>query len=114
MGQHTAINVKRFLLGKTLKTFHPSHKPIILSFGDLNTYLITEKVIVSGTILSFLKEGIYQYVMPGFDPAGTLVSTIKTSKRIFEGTISLGFPTLMSLTALKKLTQIRLLSGNKK
>jgi NADH dehydrogenase len=69
MGAHAARNLGRLLRGRALDPFHPSEKPMVLSFGDLDTYLVLGSRVLASPALAALKEGIYQLVMARISPA---------------------------------------------
>jgi NADH dehydrogenase len=68
MGALAARNLGRLLGGRTLLPFRPAEKPMVLSFGGLDTYLVLERRVLASPALAVLKEGIYQLVMAGISP----------------------------------------------
>jgi NADH dehydrogenase len=69
MGALAARNLVRLLRGQALEPFRPAEKPMVLSFGDLDTYLVLERRVLASPALAALKEGIYQLVMARISPA---------------------------------------------
>jgi NADH dehydrogenase len=63
MGIHAALNISRFCAKKSLKPFKPSTTPVLLSFGDINTYFIQGKLVLASPLLAAAKEAIYQFYM---------------------------------------------------
>ena len=63
MGVHAAININRFCAKKSLKPFKVSVKPVLLSLGDINTYLIQGKLVLTSPLLAAGKEALYQFYM---------------------------------------------------
>ena len=63
MGVHAAININRFCAKKSLKPFKVSVKPVLLSLGDINTYLIQGKLVLTSPLLAAGKEAVYQFYM---------------------------------------------------
>jgi NADH dehydrogenase len=63
MGPHAALNVTRFLAGKSLKRFKFKSKPVLLSLGDINTYFIQGKLVLASPVLAAAKEAVYQFYM---------------------------------------------------
>jgi NADH dehydrogenase len=63
MGEHAAINIKRYSANKALKPFKASVKPILLSLGELNTYFIQGKLVLASPVLAAAKETVYQFYM---------------------------------------------------
>ena len=68
MGERAADNVLRWLGGRPLKPFRPSPKPMLVAFGDLDTFLIAGRRVVASPSLAAAKEGVYQLTMAQFDP----------------------------------------------
>ena len=52
MGEAAAGNLSRFLRGQDLKPYQPSFELALISFGDLDTYLVAGKRVVAGTLLA--------------------------------------------------------------
>ncbi len=63
MGEYAAWNLQHFLRGRPLKAFRPSHKPLLISLGDLDTYLVAGGRVLASPLLAAAKEGVYQYYM---------------------------------------------------
>ncbi len=68
MGAHAADNVRRLLAGRALRDFKPAPKPMLIAFGDLDTYLVTGRSVVASPAFAALKEAVYQYTMAEIDP----------------------------------------------
>lgn len=66
MGLHAAENINRLCANKTLQPFKQSTKPILLSLGDLNTYLIQKNLVLASPLLAAAKEAVYQLYMARF------------------------------------------------
>ena len=62
MGALAAANVARFLGGRALKPFRPAPKPVLIAFGDLQTYLVAGRTVLASKVLAGAKEGVYQVV----------------------------------------------------
>lgn len=63
MGPHAALNITRFLAGKSLDRFKFKSKPVLLSLGDINTYFIQGKLVLASPMLAAAKEAVYQFYM---------------------------------------------------
>jgi len=87
-GMHVAMNIERISKGKLPLPFRPAQKPMIISFGDLDTFLVSDRVVLAGRGLAALKEAIYQYNMTRLDPPSNTrsISGIFTrSRRLLPG-----------------------------
>jgi len=67
MGTHAAGNVERVLRGRRPEPFTPSDKPMLVSFGDLDSYLIAGNTVLAGPSLGAAKEAVFQMVMSRLD-----------------------------------------------
>lgn len=67
MGRLAARNVLAARAGKTLSAFRPSPKPQIITFGALDTFLLSGDRVLAGPSLRLLKEAVYQAGMASFD-----------------------------------------------
>ena len=63
MGEYAAWNLQHYLRGRPLKPFRPAHKPLLISLGDLDTYLVAGGTVLASPLLAAAKEGVYQYYM---------------------------------------------------
>lgn len=63
MGNHAANNIIRFCAKKPLKPFKASTTPLLLSLGDINTYLIQGQLVLASPMLAAAKEAVYQFYM---------------------------------------------------
>ena len=109
MGEIVGANIKLLIAGNDLKTFRPSSKPKIISFGDIQTYVVLGNLAVASPFLAGLKEGVFQAVMAKFDPPKEISSVVDLYGRTSESLFNLTLPSLMSMLSLKQLTNFRLL-----
>jgi NADH dehydrogenase len=110
MGACIARNIKSLAAGEDLREFRPSRKPTVISFGDLQTYVIMGKVALAGPIFAGAKEGIFQATMAKLDPPRKLASAIDYYNRTSDSLFNLAIPTLTSFSSLRRLAHFRLLS----
>jgi NADH dehydrogenase len=68
MGECAAANVRRRLAGRVLRDFRPSAKPMLIAFGDLDTYLVAGRSVLASPALAALKEAVFQVTMAQIDP----------------------------------------------
>jgi len=109
MGKAAAANIIRHQSGKALKDFKPSSKPMLVSFGDLDTFLIDKKFVVAGQALSVLKEAVFQLVMTELDPSGLFLKALHASGRVSTSSIKLISSLSLSLSELSNLGKIRII-----
>lgn len=81
MGHRAAGNIVKLASGQPKRTFKPLPKPILISFGALDTFMVFGKTVIAGSALSVLKESVYQFVMNQFDPSGAFVKPFAITNR---------------------------------
>jgi NADH dehydrogenase len=112
MGALAAANVECFLAGRPLRAFGPAPKPILIAFGDLQTYLVAGRKVLASKVLAGAKEGVYQVFMSQMAPRGMLNALPAATGRLWQSWRQLALPQLLSLADFKKLPErgiIRLL-----
>ena len=63
MGEVAGDNISRLLEGGRLKTFRAMPMPMLISFGDITTWLVAGEAAVASPLLAAAKEGVYQATM---------------------------------------------------
>lgn len=104
MGARAAHNMGRLLRGRAPEPFTPAAKPLLVSFGDLDTYMIADDVALAGAALSAAKEAVYQLVMSRLDGAGGL---LRVARRSGKGLVDLALANLGSTAALGRSLDLR-------
>lgn len=110
MGACAAENIKLLVAGEDLKEFDPSRHTKMISFGDLQTYVIMGDATVAGSIFAGAKEGIFQATMAKLDPPCGLTSALNFFDRTSQSVFSLAIPTLTSFSKLRRLADFRFLN----
>jgi NADH dehydrogenase FAD-containing subunit len=96
MGTHAADNAVRAVTGRRVRDFRPSQKPMLVAFGDLDTYLVSGRSVISSTALAAVKEAVFQVTMAQFDPPLGSASLRKLGTRLGGVAAKLALPTLAS------------------
>jgi NADH dehydrogenase len=60
MGEVAGDNITRLLKGRRLRHFRPAPMPMLISFGDVTTWLVAGEYVVASPVLAAGKEGVYQ------------------------------------------------------
>ena len=107
MGALAAANVARFLGGRALKPFRPAPKPVLIAFGDLQTYLVAGRTVVASKALAGAKEGVYQVFMAQMAPGSVLSALPAAAGRLWQSWRQLALPQLLSLADFQKLPDLR-------
>ena len=63
MGEVAGDNIARLLDGRRLKRFRPLPMPMLISFGDITTWLVAGDFVVASPVLATGKEAVYQATM---------------------------------------------------
>jgi NADH dehydrogenase len=108
MGELAAINVTCFLAGAQLKSYEPKSKPVLIAFGDLDTYLVAGKNVLASQALAGAKEGVFQLFMSQMAPCSVLQSLPAARERLWQSWRQLAWPQLLSLADMPKLIDRRL------
>ncbi len=110
MGKTAAVNIIRHHTGRRMTDFKPSSKPMLVSFGDLDAFLIDKKFVVAGPAVRVLKESVFLLVMTQIDPSGVLMKAIHASGRISQSAVKMASGMSFSLSSLVKLGKIRIIN----
>jgi NADH dehydrogenase len=110
MGTCVAENIKLLVAGEDMKEFEPSRQAEVISFGDLQTYLVMGDGAAAGPIFAGAKEGIFQATMAKLDPPSGLTSALNFFDRTSQSVFNLAIPTLTSFSKLRRLANLRFLN----
>jgi len=97
MGECAAGNARRLLAGRELRAFRPAPKPMLVTFGDLDTFLVRGRSVIASPALAVVKEAVFQATMAQIDPP-LGPSALRELKARLRGTArNLALPALASL-----------------
>ncbi len=99
MGNCVAANVERYLQGRALQTYKPGNKPVIIAFGDLQTFMVAGRTVVANRSLAAGKEGLYQVYMAQMEPKGVLQTLPGVADRLLRSWDTLLRPQLAGLVS---------------
>jgi hypothetical protein len=97
----------RFLAGAPLKPYQPTRKPVLVAFGDLDTYLVAGRTVLASQALAGAKEGVFQLFMSQMAPGSVLQSLPAAGGRLWQSWRRLAWPQLLSLADFRKLPDRR-------
>jgi len=63
MGEVAGDNISRLLRDRRLRRFRAAAMPMLISFGDITTWLVAGESVVASPVLAAAKEGVYQATM---------------------------------------------------
>lgn len=110
MGLLAAENIQHMANGNALAPANLPPRPSIITFGDVSTFLITDKFAFSGQSLAAIKESIFQLNMLRIDNPIRLGGIFDTAFRINSAATGFVLPSLTSLSALKRLGKLKMLN----
>ncbi|MBM4245966.1 MAG: pyridine nucleotide-disulfide oxidoreductase [Deltaproteobacteria bacterium] len=110
MGSHAAANAERQLRGAPLEAFRPSPKPMLVSFGDLTTFLAAGKLMIAAPALAAAKEAVFQIVMAQLDGTTRLDALTRLAGRLLDAGQELLWPVLSSPRALLGQANLQILA----
>ncbi len=107
MGVLVAENIIDMVNGANPTDFKAFSRPSMITFGDLSTFLITDKIALAGPALAATKESIFQLTMLRLDRPGRPGGLFDTTFRAISGARAFVFPALTSFAALKRMGQLK-------
>ncbi len=110
MGEVAGDNIKRLLGERPLRRFRAAPMPMLISFGDITTWLVAGETAVASPVLAAAKEGVYQATMARLaSPKEPLRYSADVVGRAVMATRQLLLPQLTPQKLLQGLTGSRLI-----
>ena len=103
MGTAAAANVRRALAGRKLRDFKPAAKPMLVAFGDLDTFLVSGRTVIASPGLAALKEAVFQVTMAEIDPPLNASALGQMTGRLRTAATQLAVPTIRRLLKAQRL-----------
>jgi NADH dehydrogenase len=82
MGECAAANLRRAAAGRALRPYRPSRTPMLVAFGDLDTFLVAGRSVVASPALAAGKEAVYQVTMAQIDPPSSVQALGQLASRV--------------------------------
>ena len=111
MGVCAARNAARLLANRDLTPFDPSGKPTLISFGNRSCFLCAGRLVLAGPALAAAKEAVFGLVMARLDGRPLDQKLLRMASRADRATRRLLWPSVSSLSALRRQSQIRVLAS---
>jgi len=92
MGQCAAENAMRALAGRRLREFIPEPKPMLVAFGDLDTFLVSGRSVIASSTLAAAKELVFQVTMAQIDPPVRVAPLLALTGRVARSAARLQAP----------------------
>jgi len=110
MGEVAGDNINRLLEGRRLKPFRAKPTPMLISFGDITTWLVAGETAVASPLLAAAKEGVYQATMARLaSPHEPLKYSAGIASRAVMATRQLLLPQLTLRKVFRGLTGSRII-----
>jgi NADH dehydrogenase FAD-containing subunit len=109
MGECAADNVARRLVGRPLRDFRPAAKPMLIAFGDLDTFLVSGRLMIASPALAAAKEAVFQFTMAQLEPPRNPAALRKISRRLNTAVGQLALPALSTGESLARLRRLSLI-----
>jgi NADH dehydrogenase FAD-containing subunit len=110
MGKCAAQNVQRLLARKSLREYRPSEKPQVVTFGDMDTFMLFKDFAVSSAVLGAAKEAIYTLGLLQMAPPKSAKDLLHSLDLLQRSARRVYFPTMNPLNLINKLPKSKLLS----
>jgi NADH dehydrogenase FAD-containing subunit len=110
MGEIAGDNITRLLSDRGLKRFRPAPMPMLISLGDITTWLLAGESIIASPLVATAKEGVYQYTMASLaSPEDPLRYSADVVGRVLKATRRLLLPQLTPQKVFDGLTGSRII-----
>lgn len=110
MGRAAAQNVDRLLAGRAMREFQPSIKPQVVTFGDLDTFMLFKDFAVSSSVLGAAKEAIYTLGLLQMAPPKSAKDLLHSLDLLQRSARRVYLPTLNPLSLVNKLPKSKVFS----
>lgn len=110
MGRAAAQNVDRLLAGRAMREFQPSIKPQVVTFGDLDTFMLFKDFAVSSSVLGAAKEAIYTMGLLQMAPPKSAKDLLHSLDLLQRSARRVYLPTLNPLSLINKLPKSKVFS----
>jgi NADH dehydrogenase len=111
MGTRAARNAVRRLSGAEPEPFRAQEKPALVTFGDLDTYLVWGRLALASPLLAGTKEAIYELLMARLDDRPPVPRARDAVRRLLEAGRGLVWPGLVSPAALLRAGRFEVLGS---
>ncbi|PIE41613.1 MAG: pyridine nucleotide-disulfide oxidoreductase [Gammaproteobacteria bacterium] len=109
MGRFAGQNVARFLSGQRLRRFRPSPKPQVVTFGDLDTFMVFDGFSVSSSVLGAAKEAVYNLGLLQLSPPDNPQDFVRSVGWLQKSIRKVYLPAANPLSLVSRLPEMRLL-----
>lgn len=109
MGKLAGHNVIQYLDGGRLRRFEPGAKPQVVTFGDMDTFMVFKGFAVSSSVLGAAKEAIYTLGLLQLSPPDNPKDFFRSVDLLQKSIRKVYLPTMNPLNMVSKLPKLKLL-----
>lgn len=111
MGKFAAHNIERYLKGQALKQFEPGAKPQVVTFGDLDTFMVFNGFSVSSSVLGAAKEAVYTLGLLQLSPPQNAKEAVRSLDLFQKSVRRVYLPSMNPLNLASKLPKVKFMRG---
>ncbi len=101
-GQKVAtLEYIRLAFPEALQLFKPTAKPLLIAFGDLQTYTVAGKMVLASKVFAGARGGVYQVFISQMSPSDVLTSVPAAAGTAWHSWSELALPLSHSLAGLR-------------
>lgn len=109
MGKLAGQNVISYLNGSRLRRYEPSAKPQVVTFGDMDTFMVFRGFSVSSSVLGAAKEAIYTLGLLQLSPPDNPKDFLRSVDLLQKSLRKVYLPTMNPLNVAAKLPKLKFL-----
>lgn len=107
MGKRAGRNAVRYAEGKALKAYKRQAKPQLVTFGDLDTFMVFEDFTVSSSLLGVGKELVYNLGLIQLSPPRNPSDLLEKGKLLLRSSRRTYLPAVNPARLMKRLPRLR-------
>lgn len=111
MGRMAGENVERLLDGKPLKPYKPSNRPQLVTFGDMDAFMIFDGFAISSTLLGAAKEVLFTMGILQMAPPRNAKDVVRHLDILQRSVRNVYLPTINPFSIMEKLPKTKLFRG---
>lgn len=111
MGRMAAENTERLLEGKPMKPYKPSNRPQLVTFGDMDAFMIFDGFAISSSLLGAAKEVLFTMGVLQMSPPRNAKDVVRHLDILQRSVRNVYLPTINPLAIIEKLPKTKLFRG---
>lgn len=111
MGRMAAENAERLLEGKPLKPYKPSNRPQLVTFGDMDAFMIFDGFAISSSLLGAAKEVLFTMGVLQMSPPRNAKDVVRHLDILQRSVRNVYLPSINPFAIIDKLPKTKLFRG---